>query len=199
MSKESIDSISWSCHKQDKAVLIGTGLDSNVYRLGDFVVKNYKFVSYDDLMPELNKDLLISYYQITNLAQKFVDENPLFLHLRYSKSLPLTINPFLEMHECDACGGIEGVAHYINGPNLKSMSAKFRDIKMEDMLSFVSRKLENRLKVRGIDIIPENVKVSDQGSLIVTDLCADISILRSYSEVTPSNSSSEDVAISFVA
>jgi len=180
MSQEFGEVNFWPCHKEKEAKLIGSGIDSNVYRLGDVVIKDYKIVvSRYGYLPHLRKELLADYYLVTNLAQKMVREQKIYLHLPVSREdIPLEVNPFLGLHACDVCGGIEGVSKYIPGKNLSNLRTVFGDHELKAALVDLSTKMEDKLGYSGINIIPMNAKMSKEGIFMVTDICADICMLR---------------------
>lgn len=179
MSQEFGEVNFWPCHKEKEAKLIGTGIDSNVYRLGDVVIKNYKVISRYGNSSGLRKEFLADYYLVTNLAQRMVEEQKMRLHLPVSKKdVPLEINPFLNLHTCDICGGIEGISKYIPGKNMSNVKTVFDDYELKIALVDLSTEIEDKLGYSGINIIPMNAKMSKEGTFIVTDICADISILR---------------------
>ncbi|KKR42312.1 MAG: hypothetical protein UT76_C0023G0002 [Candidatus Woesebacteria bacterium GW2011_GWB1_40_12] len=181
MFKESAEISFWPCHKERQAKLIGTGIDSSVYRLGDVVVKNYKNITQSGFPHDMTVDILNHYYTVTNRAYKLAEERKVLLHLPVSKkNIPVEVNPFLNLHVCRMCSEIEGISRYIPGKglNLSEDEQVFNRVELKVALIDLSVKLENKLGYSGVNIIPMNVKLSEKGSLIVTDLCADILMLR---------------------
>ena len=178
MSCEAIEVDINLCHKENDAKPIGTGVDSSVYRLGNFVVKNYTVFSEGNAPFRLGMKNLDDYFELTNLASSISYDRPFRLHFPLSKvDYPLLINPLIKMEKCDFCGEIEGVSSFIEGATLESsmeFDQKELKIAFRDMNFF----LEEKLGFYGINIIPLNVKKLEGGKLIVTDLCADICMLR---------------------
>jgi len=180
MSCESAEIEVYPCHKERGAALIAMGVDSHVYRLGDLVIKDYRVMTEYGITPRIGREALTTYFQITNEAQKLVEQKGICLHLPDSqKDIPLSINPFIELHECHSCGGVEGITKYISGKMLEDDKDRFINrLELHRALTGLNYQLENLLKVVGICIIPINIKITGEDSLIVTDLCADIRILR---------------------
>ena len=175
MSKEGEAAYGWPCCLKNESTLLADGVDSKVYRSGDIVIKDYEVVPGPKRMNSLTKETLFDYYRATNLAQKLVETEKMSLHLRSSNmDIPLKINPFLDLHNCEVCGGFEGIAEYIPGKTLYEVRGRADVCELESLLTDLSIKIENKLGFYGINIVLLNVKVTGFGGLIVTDLCADI-------------------------
>jgi len=178
MSKE-IEATGWPCHKEKGAQLIGTGIDSNVYKVGDLVVKNYKLSKFNGCLNGLDISILDDYFLITNLAELYLKDNPTVLRSAgFRKKYPLTVNPFLKMNKCDSCGGVEGICKYIPGLRLGESYQRLGLYNLANQLTDISLTLGDKLGVTGIKVIPTNIKVTDENLIVITDLCADVSILR---------------------
>ena len=178
MFKEFGETGSWPCHKEKEAEFIGTGVDSSVYRLGDLVVKNYRVAPSFGSTRFVEKETLFDYFKITNLANEYFSNKGLYMNLPYRlKEIPVEINPILSLRNCDRCGGIEGVSKYIPGKRLSEASDLFYKKELNPTLNDLNEQLERGLNCFGINVIPLNIKVSGRG-LIITDLCADIWMLK---------------------
>lgn len=178
MSCEAIEANINPCHKVKGAEPIGTGVDSSVYRLGDLVVKNYEVNSERYAPFKLSFESLRDYYELTNLASRLSLDKPFRLHFPLSKvEYSLVVNPFDRMGKCDSCGGVEGVSPYVPGDSLE-FSKEFDQKELKIALRNMNFALEDKFPFYGINIIPLNVKKLGDNKLIVTDLCADICMLR---------------------
>lgn len=176
MSQEFGETRFCPCHKDKGLEYIGNGVDSTVFRWKDLVVKSYKFVYEDEYTPILNQSLLNDYYEITNLASSLSKKNNFELQLSHSNKIyPVIVNPFYQMHKCAHCCSIEGIAKYIEGVSLLNFyPSEDADLSLQEL----GRHLEQALGFSGMDIIPLNVKVINNNSIVITDLCADISLLH---------------------
>lgn len=61
---------------------------------------------------------------------------------------------------------------------MSNVKTVFDDHELRIALVDLSTEIEDKLGYSGINIIPMNAKMSKEGTFIVTDICADISILR---------------------
>jgi len=169
----------WPCHKETGAEFIATGVDSSVYRVGDLVIKDYRVAPSFGRTRFVEKETLFDYFKITNLANEYFSKNGLYMNLPYRlKEIPVKINPILSLKSCDGCGGVEGVSKYIPGKRLSEVSDLFYKKELNPTLNDLNEQLEKGLNCFGINVIPLNIKVSGNDTLVITDLCADIWMLK---------------------
>lgn len=148
-----------------------SGQDSQVFREGDIVVKEY--------YPSRTEEQVRFYAETTNKASVAVEKAGIMAAFPYSGfEMPVQVIPFINLAMCQDCGTrMEGVAPYIPTPDLDEDSSQFDIKELKIVLKRLSWNLDAVLGVSGIDIVPRNVKNID-GTLVVTDLCADITELR---------------------
>lgn len=162
----------WVCHKS-LGENFAEGYDSEVYRMGDYVLKAYKGNGISLAKP-LTEAQFHEYFITTNLAAIASEAKPIELDLTFSKKkVLLKVNPILDFRKCE-CGYVEAISKFIPGHDLEWLPRTYDPRDIEVSFRHLSGKLNEDLGVRGIYIAPINVKIADNDLLIVTDLCTDI-------------------------
>lgn len=155
---------------------IAVGYDSEVYRMGNLVLKSYNR-SVKETDKPVSPETLLLYWQITNLATGLSKNHGLKLEVPGLKPYPVLINPIIEMYKCKHCGYIKASSLFIPGESLKFSPQEFDPEELTIGLRKLGVDLENKLGVNGINLIPLNVKKSG-ASLVITDLCSDLRFLK---------------------
>lgn len=167
------------CHKDGDARYLSDGMDSIVYRVGGFVVKNYSTGFRHDRTFPMDPEKLDLYRDVMNIASFLAENEKIVLRMPFSKKIfPLRVNPVLRLHNCKNCNEVEGISSYVSGIRGDRSSELVDPQELGVALTNFSFVLDKRICVRGINIIPINVKFCDD-FMIVTDLCADIGELSS--------------------
>lgn len=177
MSKELEAGMGWPCHLELKRKKIVQGINSEVFQSGLYALKIYKTV--DDPGTFLNKEKLLLYREITNLASSLAKSEKWTVKLPFPYGLyQVEVNPFPELKKCEKCGDWEGRVPYIPGSNLRMLPLSFIYSGWGVCFSGLNYKVEKSLFVKGIFISPVNVKKLNSSTLVITDLCDDIGALE---------------------
>lgn len=176
MSKE-FEQTSWPCYEDVKKTWIARGIDSEVWRSGDFVLKVYKNVDKTGLF--VSADKLLIYQKITNLASALAISEDWTAKLPFPLGIKrVEINPYTELKKCEHCGNWEGRAPYIKGVRANLLPYSFINSNWGDtFLGSLTYKIERNFNVSGIHMIPLNIKILSS-KFVITDLCDDISAIK---------------------
>lgn len=147
------------------------GDNSKVYMCGDAVVKIYN--------RDIDQTIANLYVVVTNEASALLDRESLKASLPFSKTeFRLRINPFMAVHKCDNCERMEALMPFIPGKNLEERIREFDEKEIEIFLRNIDFLLEEKMSVSGLELLPLNIKLIGDKTLVITDLCADIRKLR---------------------
>lgn len=175
------DSLVFCCGELSDSYL-AVGTDSFVYKRGDDVIKVYNGKRLIILPPDELKRKIHLYAAIMNQASLLADREKWKINLSANRvSVPVKVVSVDRIIDCSYCHTPATVSKFIDGRNLeeggrRSLPFDFRELKKA--LPLFSLAVGEKLGVYGISIVPVNVKYKD-GTLVVTDLCADLSIFGS--------------------
>jgi hypothetical protein len=149
-----------------------SGFDSDVYRFGEFV---YKFYS-----PEIDKEKLDLYRKITNKASLTSSKENWTMDFRYSNvTFSLRVNKIMNVFYWDEKDTVVGVSRFISGRRLDELQDIIDKKEIQGTLSLSGSDINKRLGVCGVDLVPINIRFDDKDqSLIITDLCARLELLK---------------------
>ena len=173
------DSLGFCCGELSGSYL-AVGTDSSVYKWRGSVIKVYNGEKLRLLPPDELKIKIGFYTDVMNRASGLANMQKWKVTLPLSGiAVPVNIVPVDRIIECSCCRTPATVSKFIDGRNLeeggrRNLPFDFREL--EKSLPLFSLAVGEKLGVYGISIVPVNIKYED-GRLIVTDLCADLSIL----------------------
>lgn len=151
------------------------GNDSIVYRFGEKIVKVYNQGEWKYLSTDKTAEIIGLYRNITNQASFLAEKENWQLHLPYNRLvLPFRVAPIEKIIRCSCCGSFASVCPFVEGKKLNDLF-DLKELKL--VLPNLSSNLNQRFSVLGISIVPVNLKY-DQGKIIVTDLCSQVSLLN---------------------
>lgn len=157
------------------------GVDSLVYVSEDKVIKVYKLGKWEKFSAEESWRHLSLYQEITNLASSLSERENWKIRLSINRiTLPIRIVPIDKIVSCSCCGAFSSIGRFVEGKNMEEIRKSDLPFDFKELgrvFSSFSLDLDDELSVYGINIVPVNVKYVD-GGLVVTDLCADVSMLR---------------------
>lgn len=178
MSRE-FEPVSGECHRALLDHFIGDGYDSQVFRDGEKVKRAFVGPTPHGPSKPPTVEKLALYWEITNRASEMSSNNQFVFDFPFTKeSYIFRVNPFLRMYKCQDCGFIEADSLYIPGNGLLIFSDQFDMRELQRVLKDVGYALEEKLRVKGLNLEPGNLKSPEEGLIVVTDLCSSISDLR---------------------
>lgn len=151
------------------AIKIDRGKDSQVYKKGENVIKVYS---------ELSMNKLIEYKLVTERAKQLLDgrkiESPF-------GELTVVVNPITEINEFE--DGVYAISPFVEGRNVQELlnndtidQQTFNQF--SNVLDPLSVELIQETQHRGIYIIPYNTKITEDGHLVITDICRRVGELK---------------------
>lgn len=177
MLKEMEPAGSWQCYKEVKRRWVAEGVNSKVWKSGNYALKIYKNV--DDSGVCMSEKNLHLYQEITNLASEAAKLEGWTVKLPFPFGLHnVEINPFPKLIKCDSCGKWEGKVDYVSGTKLNYLPYSFISSDWASCFLSISYQIEKKFDIDGIFISPVNVRKINSSTLVITDLCDDIGALR---------------------
>ncbi|CAN5150708.1 hypothetical protein BH10PAT1_BH10PAT1_5210 [soil metagenome] len=149
---------------------LARGADSIVFKSNDMAVKFYVGFTHSD--EERSQRMLESYVYITNKLDEHTRLNPHTVS-DLDKKLRIYVNPittliYLDSHKCFAT-----VSPYISGNHITDTNRYG--------IESIANKWQKSMHIYGIHVLSCNIKNrSSINELVITDLCASISMLRTH-------------------
>lgn len=177
MFKETEPSGDWPCYLDVKRKWLARGINSEVYRDGDFVLKVYK--AGNDILGVTDRKQLLFYQEVTNEASRLAEIEKWSVKLPFPlDTRQVRVNPFPQLKLCNRCGFWEGRVPYVPGINLSWFPYSFfGGDYWRNYFTALNYRVEKSLDVKGVFITPVNIKRLDSSTLVITDLCDDVAAL----------------------
>lgn len=167
---------------------IAAGADSRVYLVADKVFKYYQAEAKIRPIPQEQLEL---YKKVTNQGAEISKKNPFSFHLGENFSLPVRINPIEKLEFDQSKKQWFTVSPFVDGLTLRDLIKKPSKLKRKleeegatftsifSDLSRLSRQIEDKLGVRGVDIMRWNSMLvpSDNKEgfeIVITDISSTV-------------------------